>query len=127
MGPTVGVPLIPPGSPDKETIPDALMPSLSSSPSITSLSQRRITTMRPLQEVLPHGVRHAADALEAEPRVRLDVRAVLARARSVRAHMRRDQGQLALRSKRTGTILVNATSVGGSGDEKVRGAIVVDI
>ena len=34
-----------------------------------------------MQELLPHGVRDAADAVEAEPRVRLDVRAVLARAR----------------------------------------------
>ena len=37
--------------------------------------------MRPVQEVLPHGVRDTADAVEAEPRVRLDVRTVLARAR----------------------------------------------
>ena len=37
--------------------------------------------MRPVQEVLPHGVRDAADAVEACARVRLDVRAVLARAR----------------------------------------------
>ena len=48
MGPTVGVPLIPPGSPDKETIPDALMPSFSLPP-LVSPSLRLSSSAESLQ------------------------------------------------------------------------------